>query len=171
MFKQLKVFNLFRAIHAGNATFNKGFIAYNQLNQSIMVSKKAWLSEALERGIEVLIYNGNLDVIVNVPGTNKVVNSLNWSGRGEFEKSPRKNFWVYNERSERGELAGYVNEGGGLTYAIVRNSGHMVPISQPLWALNLVTQFTHIPATPPSMRFQKPPQIIPRSRRQFYYCD
>lgn len=36
-----------------------------------MVSKKAWLAEALERNIEVLIYNGNLDVIVNVPGTNR----------------------------------------------------------------------------------------------------
>ena len=45
--------------------------SYNQLNQTIMVSKKAWLAEALERNIEVLIYNGNLDVIVNVPGTNR----------------------------------------------------------------------------------------------------
>ena len=49
----------------------KGHQSYNQLNQTIMVSKKAWLAEALERNIEVLIYNGNLDVIVNVPGTNR----------------------------------------------------------------------------------------------------
>ena len=61
----------FEGIHVGNIPFHKGFIAYNQLNESIMVSKKPWLSEALERGIEVLIYNGNLDVIVNIPGTNR----------------------------------------------------------------------------------------------------
>jgi vitellogenic carboxypeptidase-like protein len=60
-----------RGIHVGNMKFNKGFVAYNQLNESIMVSKKPWLSEALERGIEVLIYNGNHDVIVNIPGTNR----------------------------------------------------------------------------------------------------
>lgn len=53
-----------------------------------------------------MIYNGNLDVIVNIPGTNKVVNSLQWSGKGEFVKSKRKDFWVYNQRSAQPELAG-----------------------------------------------------------------
>ena len=117
-----------------------------------------------------MIYNGNLDVIVHVSGTNKLVNTLNWSGRGEFDKSERKQFWVYNERTRLGELAGYVNEGGGLTVATIRNAGHMVPISQPLWALELVTQFTHLPATPTSMRFQKPSQIRPVYGTPFTEC-
>ena len=70
-----------------------------------MVSKKDWLEETLEReGIEVLIYNGNLDVIVNVAGTNRLVNSLRWSGQGEFAKSERKSFWVWNPETGRGEL-------------------------------------------------------------------
>jgi hypothetical protein len=43
----------------------------------------------------------------------------------------------------RGELVGYATEGGGLTYLIVRNAGHMVPISQPRWAREIVYQFTH----------------------------
>ena len=42
---------------------------------------------------------------------------------------------------ERSELAGYVNEGGGLTFVLVRNAGHMVPISQPLRAWDLVTRY------------------------------
>ena len=70
-----------------------------------MASKKHWLEETLERGgIEVLIYNGNLDVIVNVAGTNRVINSLQWSGKGEFVKSERKSYWVWNSESNRGEL-------------------------------------------------------------------
>ena len=70
-----------------------------------MASKKHWLEETLERGgIEVLIYNGNLDVIVNVAGTNRVINSLQWSGKGEFVKSERKSYWVWNPESNRGEL-------------------------------------------------------------------
>ena len=70
-----------------------------------MASKKHWLEETLERGgIEVLIYNGNLDVIVNVAGTNRVINSLQWSGKGEFVKSERKSYWVWNAESNRGEL-------------------------------------------------------------------
>ena len=118
-----------------------------------------------------MIYNGNQDVIVNVPGTNQMVHSLQWSGRGEFIKSKRKDFWVYNERSGRGQLAGYVNEGGGLTYAIIRNAGHMVPISQPLVAFELVTQFTHFPATPLSSRFERPPEIRPALGSKFRNCN
>ena len=101
----------------------------------------------------------------------RVVNSLRWSGRGEFVNSKRKDFWVYNEKTQRGELAGYVNEGGGLTYAIIRNAGHMVPISKPLWAWDLITQFTHLPATPKSKRFEKPSQIKPSPGVKFYDCN
>ena len=65
-------------------------------------------------------------------------------------------------------FSGYINEGGGLTYAIIRNAGHMVPISQPLWALELVTQFTH---NPPSKRWEKPAQLkVPRLGAKFYNC-
>ena len=36
-----------QAIHAGNASFHRGNIPYEHLKKSIMVPKKAWLSEAL----------------------------------------------------------------------------------------------------------------------------
>ena len=57
--------------------------------------------------------------------------------------------------------AGYVNEGGGLTYVVVRNAGHMVPISQPRWAHDMVTQFTHYKRTEDEngQRFDKPDQM------------
>ena len=62
-------------------------------------------------------------MIVNVAGTNRLVNSLKWSGQGEFSNSARQKIWVWNPDRSRGELAGYANDGGGLTYAIVRNAG------------------------------------------------
>ena len=100
-----------------------------------------------------------------------MVNSLKWSGKGEFTNSKRKDFWVFNERTELHELAGYVNEGGGLTYAIIRNAGHMVPISQPLWSLELVTQFTHYSQTPTSTRFEKPKKFKTHPGTSFTDCD
>ena len=119
----------------------------------------------------MLIYNGNLDVIVNVAGTNRLVSSLDWSGQTEFGNSKRKNIWVWNEETGRGELAGYANSGGGLTYVVVRNAGHMVPISQPLWAHHLVTDFTH--HVPGAERFAKPRQmqIKPNSQLSFLQCS
>ena len=97
--------NIRRSIHTGTRAFNRGQKSFIHLNNTIMASKKHWLEESLERGgIEVLVYNGNLDVIVNVAGTNRVINSLQWSGKGEFVKSERKNYWVWNPESNRGEL-------------------------------------------------------------------
>lgn len=53
--------------------------------------------------------------------------------------------------------AGYANEGGSLTYVVVRNAGHMVPISQPRWAHELVTQFTHYKRG--DERFEQPEEM------------
>ena len=35
-------------------------------------------------------------------------------------------------------MAGYVKGAGGLTFAIVRNAGHLVPADQPAWALEMI---------------------------------
>ncbi len=110
--------------------------------------------------IEVLIYNGNLDVIVHLSGTNALVRSLNFSRRHEFDSSKRKLFWVLNEDNGEGELAGHLLEGGGLTYLVVRNAGHMVPISQPRWAREMAKQFTRRSG----QRWSKPEEI---KERQF----
>ena len=93
------------------------------MQKTVMTSKKPWLEEALGRGIRVLVYNGNLDIIVNVAGTNRMINSLRWSGKNEFANSKRQNIWVWNEQTSKGELSGYANDGGGLTYAVIRNAG------------------------------------------------
>ena len=44
-----------------------------------MVSKLPWLEESLERGIEVLIYNGNLVITLPLIGTLRVRNSDKFS--------------------------------------------------------------------------------------------
>eukprot|EP00096_Caligus_rogercresseyi_P002259 TRINITY_DN14334_c0_g1_i1.p1 TRINITY_DN14334_c0_g1~~TRINITY_DN14334_c0_g1_i1.p1 ORF type:complete len:317 (+),score=50.04 TRINITY_DN14334_c0_g1_i1:459-1409(+) len=133
-----------KGIHVGDAVFQRGVQSAIFLNNTIMVSKKPKLEHALDRGLQVLVYNGNLDVIVHISGTNKMINSLQFNGRQEFLNSKRKEFWVWNPETERPELAGYINQGGGLYYATLRNAGHMIPISQPLRAHSLVSEFTHV---------------------------
>ncbi len=64
-----------------------------------------------------LFWFGNHDNAVKLSSSQ---DALRWSGRGEFVKSKRKDFWVWNGETERGELAGYINEGGGLTFALVK---------------------------------------------------
>merc|ERR1719312_218365 len=159
-----------KGIHVGARKFADGVETYKAMQGTVMTDKKPWLEEALGRGIRVLVFNGNLDIIVNVAGTNRMINSLQWSGKKEFANSKRDGIWVWNEDTGRGEMSGYANDGGGLTYAVIRNAGHMVPISQPLWAHHLVTEFTHhIPGTP---KFQKPLQMgTPNYSQSFVNCN
>lgn len=52
----------------------------------------------------------------------------------------REGYYVYNDRIESHELAGFIKKGGNLRLVLVRNAGHSVPTNQPLWALrNRVT--------------------------------
>ena len=99
------------------------------------------LEKVLEK-MHVLIYNGNMDLMVNTIGMNSVVHNLNWSGRDDFLESGSKPYWVtLSDGSSR--LAGYYGDGGRLTYLVVRNSGHMVPISQPEVTGIVVKDFVH----------------------------
>ena len=41
------------------------------------------------------------------------------------------------------ELLGYVQSAAGLTFVVIRNAGHMVPIDTPEWALRVVEDFLH----------------------------
>lgn len=162
-----------RGIHVGGREFNKGYDTYTFLNRSIMASKKPWLQDILDRNvIEVLIYNGNLDVIVNLAGMNRVVKSLQWRRADDFFKAKRQIFWVYNEDTDRGEVAGYLHEGGGLTYLVVRNAGHMVPISQPRWARQIAFEFTHKKAASQGgKRFAKSKLIKPLPFSAYRNCS
>uniref|UniRef100_A0A1B6EFH6 Carboxypeptidase n=1 Tax=Clastoptera arizonana TaxID=38151 RepID=A0A1B6EFH6_9HEMI len=124
-----------KAIHVGNATFNGGTKVEEFLMEDVMQSVKPWVETLLEN-YRVLIYNGQLDIIVAYPFTVNFLNALNWSGSNEYKTALRNKWHVHYE------LAGYSKTVKNFTEVLVRNAGHMVPFDQPLWALDLITRFT-----------------------------
>lgn len=125
------------AIHVGNSTFNVETNAVElHLLEDVMQSVAPWTSELLSH-YHVLIYNGQLDIIVAYPLTINYLQNLKFSAAEEYKKAKR-HIWRVD-----GELAGYVKVAGNLTEVLVRNAGHMVPGDQPKWALDLITRFTH----------------------------
>ena len=102
------------------------------------------------------IFNGNLAI-------------FDWRilGKGDFAKSEKTTYWVQKEG--RRILAGHYNSGrmkcnsalnksnlrstkcnevisisgGNLTFLVVRGAGHMVPISQPVTARQIMKDFTN----------------------------
>lgn len=127
-----------RAIHVGTIPFNGGENPVVELNliEDIMQSVAPWVSELLNN-YRVLVYNGQLDIIVAYPLTLNFLQNLDFNAADEYKTAQRHQWWV------DGDIAGYVKQAGNLTEVLVRNAGHMVPRDQPKWALDLITRFTH----------------------------
>lgn len=125
------------AIHVGNKAFNvENQIVEIYLMEDTMQSVTPWISEILSN-YRVLIYNGQLDIIVAYPLTVNYLQKLSFDSADEYKKAERHIWYV------DGEIAGYSKSAGNLTEVLVRNAGHMVPGDQPKWALDLITRFTH----------------------------
>lgn len=126
-----------KAIHVGNCSFNtEAKKVEEKLREDIMQSVTFFVSDLLQH-YKVLIYNGQLDIIVAYPLTVNYLLNLDWPGAKEYKSAARKQWWIKND------LAGYSKTVGNLTEVLVRNAGHMVPADQPMWAWDLITRFTH----------------------------
>lgn len=116
-----------------------------------MRSVRPWVEELLENDYRVVFYAGQLDIIVAYPLIRNfiqvgVVNhitknhdalfkrsfqKLKWKGAKDYKKAKRDKWYVEND------LAGYATTVGTFTEILVRDSGHMVPTEQPVWALDM----------------------------------
>jgi cathepsin A (carboxypeptidase C) len=89
------------------------------------------LGTLLDSGLRVLIYHGDKDFICNWRGGETLTNSIPWSGASDFTKLN------YTQLADFGEYRHLDN----LTFYRVYNAGHMVPMDQPLAALNMLDRF------------------------------
>ena len=48
---------------------------------------------------------------------------------------------VYEHRAS-GDVVGYLTQADNLNVLVVRNAGHMVPLSQPVYAQQMIEEFT-----------------------------
>lgn len=101
----------------------------------------AWKVAAIANAnYSVLIYNGQLDIIIAVPLTMEWVNQLNWIGRDELRRASRT---VWKVAKDDQEVAGYIKTANSNRFflATIRNAGHMVPYDQPRAMLDLMEKF------------------------------
>eukprot|EP01125_Pyxidicula_operculata_P016417 TRINITY_DN5648_c0_g1_i1.p1 TRINITY_DN5648_c0_g1~~TRINITY_DN5648_c0_g1_i1.p1 ORF type:complete len:454 (-),score=97.58 TRINITY_DN5648_c0_g1_i1:85-1446(-) len=126
-------------IHVGN-------LAYNFYNQSVeynllsdwMVSVKYKVEYLLNGGYQVLIYNGQYDVILSAPQCENYMETLNWVGSNQY-KSSSKTVWKVEQTDQ--QVAGYVRSAFNLVQVVVRMAGHLVPQDQPRPAMDMMNRF------------------------------
>lgn len=111
-----------RAIHVGNNSFhdlsgeNK---VEDHLKRDVMDSVADWVAELLSH-YPILIYNGQLDIIVAYPLTENYLKNLNFNGAEQY-KTAKRYIWRVDK-----EIAGYAKHAGNLTEVLVRNAGKFI---------------------------------------------
>ncbi|OQS03092.1 serine protease family S10 [Thraustotheca clavata] len=89
----------------------------------------------VENGIDVLVYAGDADFIVNWMGCKAWTVALDWKYQKQFAGQEDID-WLVN-----GKKAGKVRSVQGLTFLQVFDAGHMVPMNQPENSLAMLQEF------------------------------
>lgn len=114
------------------------------LTNDLGISTQPQVLYLLENGIDVLFYQGNLDLACNTAGNLQWAHSMPWKGQPAFVAQPKR-AWKH-----KGKEVGWFKEvktetasGRETTFAFatVDGAGHMVPFDKPEEALALVTRW------------------------------
>jgi vitellogenic carboxypeptidase-like protein len=125
------------AIHVGNLSYGDHATDVEiHLANDIMNSTADWLAVLMDN-YKVLIYNGQLDLIVGAPLTERFLQVLQWSGQKEY-LSVQKKIWKVKGSDE---VAGYIRQVSNFWQVVVRGAGHILPHDQPARGYDLITRF------------------------------
>lgn len=86
----------------------------------------------IDEGVKVMLYVGMQDTVCNYVGVEAVVRDLPWSQRDAFNALPMTTLEL------AGAPVGSMKRLGGLTFALIDGSGHMVPADEPATAALLL---------------------------------
>ncbi|KAM9806387.1 probable serine carboxypeptidase CPVL [Syngnathus typhle] len=126
-----------RAIHVGKLEFHDGSQVEKHLMQDVMKSIKPWLGVLMDH-YKVLIYSGQLDVIVAAPLTERFLPTVNWTGANDYKTAPRFHWKLQPGDTE---VAGYVRQVGEFNQVIIRGGGHILPYDQPARSFDMIDRF------------------------------
>ncbi|XP_018430107.1 PREDICTED: probable serine carboxypeptidase CPVL [Nanorana parkeri] len=126
-----------KSIHVGNLTFHDGSEVEKHLLSDVMKTIKPWLAVLMDN-YRVLLYSGQLDVIVAAPLTERFLQTVPWSKLEEYKKAERS---VWKIRQTDTEVAGYVRVAGKFAQVIVRGGGHILPYDQAERSFVMIDRF------------------------------
>lgn len=111
------------------------------------ISTEPQVRYILENEIDVLFYQGNLDLACNTAGNIRWANSMQWKGQTAFAAKSLKP-WTGDAKESVGtmkEVFVSMKEGSKkktrFSFVTIDGSGHMVPQDQPEAALDMLTRW------------------------------
>ncbi|KAL9660083.1 hypothetical protein QQ045_024894 [Rhodiola kirilowii] len=108
---------------------------YYAMEGDIIKSYDKIIPPLLEKGINVLIYAGEYDLICNWLGNLRWLDAIKWSGHKSFAAANLTSYTV------DGKEAGLIKRSGPLTFLKVHDAGHLVPMDQPNVSLQMIKRW------------------------------
>ncbi|XP_014235676.1 retinoid-inducible serine carboxypeptidase-like [Trichogramma pretiosum] len=90
-----------------------------------------------ETDLKVYIFNGQLDLIINTPGTLSWIEKLDWKNSKNWLNAPRYPLVIDNV------IEGYSKAYGNLKFFWVVRSGHMIPADNPVAMNKILRDLIH----------------------------
>ena len=97
------------------------------------------VSQLLNLGLMVVVYEGQLDMICDTLGAEVWMNKLAWSKLKEFTTKTRQPLYPPSQR-EKKQTGAFVKEFDNLHFYYILKAGHMVPADAPEMALTMLTR-------------------------------
>ncbi|KAG7029828.1 Serine carboxypeptidase-like 51 [Cucurbita argyrosperma subsp. argyrosperma] len=116
---------------------------FRSLQEDFMKPRINEVDELLAKGVEVTIYNGQVDLICSTKGTESWVHKLKWDGLQAFLSMERTPLYC---GSNKDRTKGFTKSYKNLRFYWILGAGHFVPVDQPCVALEMVGAFTRSPA-------------------------
>ncbi|KAA0037294.1 serine carboxypeptidase-like 51 [Cucumis melo var. makuwa] len=101
------------------------------------------VDELLAQGVNVTIYNGQVDLICSTKGAEAWINKLKWNGLKSFLNTQRTPLFCGKEKGTKGFTRSHQN----LNFYWILGAGHFVPVDQPCVTLNMVGAITQSPGS------------------------
>ncbi|KAK8463965.1 hypothetical protein PHAVU_011G087900 [Phaseolus vulgaris] len=117
---------------------------FEYLSGDFMKPRIDEVDELLAKGVNVTVYNGQIDLICSTKGTDAWVHKLKWEGLKNFLAKDRTPLYCGSDKST---TKGFVRSYKNLHFYWILKAGHFVPTDQPCVALDMVGAITHSPAT------------------------
>ncbi|XP_040378205.1 serine carboxypeptidase-like 51 [Oryza brachyantha] len=116
----------------------QSYTVYNALINDFMKPRIQEVDELLSYGVNVTVYNGQLDVICSTAGAEAWVQKLKWAGLNNFLSLPRQPLHCGSSEVTKGFVRSYKN----LHFYWILGAGHFVPVDQPCIALDMISTIT-----------------------------
>lgn len=119
-------------------------LVFSALEGDFMRPRIKEVDELLSKGVNVTVYNGQLDLICATKGTESWVEKLRWEGLKSFLDLSRTPIYCGDAtKTTKGFSKSYKN----LNFYWILEAGHFVPVDQPCLALKMIGDITHSPVS------------------------